>query len=278
MRIRELPSGWYPDTETEILSLLDSWKPVKKVSDTDSRPVAGLVPHAGWTYCGSMIASVLTAFSDDIKTVIVLGGHNGPGGPLISYSESSWEFPSGIRNRDSDLVDRMNHKVRNNYDIYDEKVADNTVEVVMAMAASIFPHAEWVGWRVPADERAISFGEALAETIKDTGRDVAVVGSTDLTHYGPNFDFVPPESLTDPVGWVKARDFSYLDALLSFDSNKALQLAGNEHSACSSGGAVAAQAYAAAVGSTRGELIDYRSSRDIHPATSFVGYGSILWL
>jgi AmmeMemoRadiSam system protein B len=36
-------------------------------------------------------------------------------------------------------------------------------------------------------------------------------------------------------------------------------------------------AFARAVGASRGELLEYRTSRDVHPAESFVGYAAVAY-
>ena len=278
MRTRALPPGWYPGTGDEILGLIDRWR-----HDSENRlrhrapAVSGVSPHAGWSYCGSMIHDVLSSFPENPDTVVVLGGHNPSGGHLVRYDDNAWRFPTGTLNRDAPLSDEVNSRVDGIYRTEKEFAGDNTVEVVMAMAAALYPDAAWTAWRVPADERAMEFGEKLHLAAESLGRRIIVVGSTDLTHYGRSFGFAPSESLEDPVGWTAARDRRELDALLNLDGERALKLAGSEKSACSAGGAVAASAFARAAGSGPGRLLEYRTSYDIHPSDTFVGYGSVIW-
>jgi hypothetical protein len=107
---------------------------------------------------------------------------------------------------------------------------------------------------------------------------VAVVGSTDLTHYGPNYGFAPRGSDARAVDWVKnVNDRRFIEALLAMDEAGALARANGERSACSAGGAVAAMAFARESGASRGELIDYRTSRDVFPGESFVGYAAVVY-
>jgi AmmeMemoRadiSam system protein B len=273
IRRRGLPKGWYPGTEEDIRGQLRRWSPVPAAVSA----IAGVVPHAGWEFCGSMIASVLVSLSDDIQTVVVLGGHNPAGGLFINYSEDAWELPAGLYSRDSAYVDSVEKSLTEDMPSIEERNVDNTVEVVMAMAGVVKPRSKWAAWRVPSDERAIRFGELLAEAADREGRSVAVIGSTDLTHYGPNYGFMPPESRNDPVTWVEKRDRLMLDAIVSGDAERALQLSESHHSACSIGGAIAAMSFALSKGRDKGQLLSYSTSRDIYPSPSFVGYGAVIW-
>lgn len=224
-----------------------------------------------------MIASVLVSLPDDIQTLILLGGHNPAGGLFVKYSEDVWELPTGQHFRDSAFADSVEKSMTEDMPLIEERDVDNTVEVVMAMAGAIKPRSKWVAWRVPSDERAVRFGKLLAETAENEARSVAVIGSTDLTHYGPNYGFMPPESRRDPVKWVEKRDRLLLDAVVSGNAKRALELAESHHSACSIGGAIAAMSFAISKGQDKGQLLSYATSRDIYPSPSFVGYGAVIW-
>ncbi len=271
IRRRFLSNGWYPDSKRELERMVRDW--ITGVLPGSSH--AGVVPHAGWSFCGSIIAQVVNELSSDIDTIVILGGHNPPGGPFISYNYDEWITPTGSYSMDDMLVESLEQSTIEKF--IEESEADNTVEVVMALALFLKPDAKWAAWRVPADSRAIDFGEKLAKAAKDTHRRLAVLGSTDLTHYGPRYGFVPQESLGNPVRWVSERDHRMLDALLDFDGEEALRRANFEKAACSSGGAVAAMSYAKILGAHKGRVLSYATSRDVWPDDSFVGYAGVVW-
>jgi AmmeMemoRadiSam system protein B len=158
-----------------------------------------------------------------------------------------------------------------------ERSPDNTIEIIMPILAALHPGVRWAAWRVPSDLRALEFGQLAAEAVRSVGRRTAVFGSTDLTHYGYNYGFRPPDSLIDPAGWVEKRDRKFLEALAENQGGKALSLAESERSACSAGGAVAAMAFAEASGLGKGRIRSYATSRDTFRSESFVGYGTVTW-
>lgn len=272
-RSRGLPEGWYPSSAEGIRRF------IRGIPDEKARngALAAMVPHAGWEFCGAIIARAMKCMAENLNSIVILGGHNPPGGLLVRYDEDAWDFPTTRLYRDAELSDSVNSKVSDKYRLAGESSADNTVEVVLSMAAALLPEFQWAAWRLPSDERSLFFGAVLAEAVKKSGKRVAVIGSTDLTHYGPNYDFMPGESQDDPRAWVKKRDYGILRSLADFDGIGALEAANKKMSACSAGGAVGAMEYARVLGARSGTILDYSTSSDLYPSSSFVAYGSIIW-
>jgi len=102
-------------------------------------------------------------------------------------------------------------------------------------------------------------------------------GSTDLTHYGPNYGWAPKGFGAEAVKWVKeVNDKRFVDLALKLDAAGMLKAAAQDQSACSAGGAVAAVAAAKKEGATKAILTDYYTSYDVMPGDSFVGYAGIV--
>ena len=66
---------------------------------------------------------------------------------------------------------------------------------------------------------------------------MGVLGSTDLTHYGSNYNFSPSDSLNDPLKWVEESDRRILKAMMEMNPEKVLNEAKTSQSACSAGAA-----------------------------------------
>ncbi len=186
MRTRALSEGWYPSSKAEIYRQIDEWKALLSMKEVSARAVSGVVPHAGWYFCGSLIFRVIAELKADLDTVVILGGHNPADGPLVGYPETGWNTTVGVMRQDTELVAELDAGLNGRWHAVPENQIDNTVEVVMVLLAAMRPSLRWAAWRVPADERAVDFGGLIAETASRLGRKVAVLGSTDLTHYGVN--------------------------------------------------------------------------------------------
>ena len=156
---------------------------------------------------------------------------------------------------------------------------DNSTDVLIPMVQHLLPDAEVLVCRVPPSGVAEELGEALAAHGEEQNLSVIIVGSTDLTHYGPSFGFTPHGTGARAHEWVVGtNDAGFLDALTRMDAAGALAHATSNQSACSPGGAVAALASARRRGATRGELIGHYTSYDIRPGNTFVGYGGVVFV
>ncbi len=156
---------------------------------------------------------------------------------------------------------------------------DNSVEIMLPLAALRFPEARLVWLRVPPDYKARELGSALARAASTCRKKLAVIASTDLTHYGPNYGFMPHGVGESAVDWVRnENDRGFINAVLSMDTDKVLGHARDRFSACSSGAVAAAISFSLNNGAKRGVLIGHKLSFDMHPDRSFVGYAAIAFV
>jgi hypothetical protein len=147
---------------------------------------------------------------------------------------------------------------------------------LLPLIAALVPGARVLWLRVPNDPFSLEIGVALHEAASALGRELYCLGSTDLTHYGPNYGFSPKGRGPAAESWVRnINDRRFIDALIAMDGKEALRLGEAERSACSSGGAAAALAFALAAGCSRAELLEYATSLDQRRDDSFVGYASV---
>ena len=274
IRRRALPAGWYPATASGIQTS------VREFCVSGPEPlagsVAGIVPHAGWAFSGSLACSVIRSIKPQIDTLVIVGGHLGPGDGVRAVFEDGFETPLGVIDADHELLGEIVSSLA----VEDDRtVADNTVEVQLPLVRSLHPEVALVAFRAPPSGLATRLGETVYTAARTLGRRVAVIGSTDLTHYGPSYGFLPKGQGENAIHWVReTNDRRFIDAVLAMDGQQAVELALKERSACSSGGAAAALAFASRAGSTRGALLEYRTSLTVLPdSSSFVGYGAIVF-
>ena len=272
IRPRGLPSGWYPWGEKQTVREIEQFS--SSIGHAGRNAVAGVAPHAGWSYSGPLACRVIHSIPRDIHTVVVVGGHLAPHSGLLAAFEEGYETPLGVLQSDMELLDAL----RSSLPLREDRHADNTVEVQLPLLKHLHPHARALYLRAAPSEEALELGEALAAAAGRLGRKVAVVGSTDLTHYGDNYGFSPRGSGPQAVRWVKeVNDRRLMEALLEMELDRALELARREQSACSAGAAVAAARFAEKLGVEKGELLEYTTSYDISPAPFFVGYAAIIY-
>jgi AmmeMemoRadiSam system protein B len=278
-RKRTLPRGWYPfdgkDCKREMESYLEGWSPSQLPS---SKGRGGIIPHAGWYFSGKLATRVFYALKSKgkVEVVVLYGGHLSIEDVPRIVTEEACETPLGDIEIHAGFVKNLMKTV----DMREESPAsgDNTIEVQLAMVKYFFPEAKLVGIRSPLSPKAEILGKEVAEVAKKEGISILAIGSTDLTHYGPNYGFLSKGVGRASVEWVKKEnDKGFIDRALRMDAEGLLKHALENDSACSAGAAVSAVATCKALGSDKGVLLDYYTSYDIMPDDSFVGYAGILF-
>jgi len=273
VRPRMLPTGWYPDVRREVETKLDAWDRVDAASHAQGA-LAGIGPHAGWYYSGR-IAWATWRSAADSDVVVIIGGHLPSGSDFRYCDEDGFETPVGTIVADRALRDAVVPAVS----AVPERGSDNTVEVHLPMAAHRFPGIPVACFRAPNDARAERLGAAIAGYSNSTGKKVFVIGSTDLVHYGPAYNFEPAGRGQEGFPWARRADKALVEALMAMDEATALKRAESDGSACSVGAAIAAMAYARHMNALRSRLLMRGSSDEVAPGgDSSVGYCAIAFM
>ena len=278
-RKRALPRGWYPvdknECQREIESYLEGWSPSQL---PPSKGLGGIVPHAGWYFSGKLAARVFHSLKlkSKAEVVVLYGGHLSTDDLPRIVTEEACETPFGDIQIHEGFVKNLMKKM----DVKKESPTsgDNTIEIQLAMVKYFFPEAKLVAIRSPLSLKAETLGKEVAEIAKKEGISILAIGSTDLTHYGPNYGFLAKGIGPASVKWVKKEnDKGFVDRALKMDTEGLLKHALENDSACSAGAAVSAMATCKALGAEKGILLDYYTSYDIMPDDSFVGYAGIVY-
>ncbi len=278
-RKRALPRGWYPfdgkDCRKEIESYIEGWAPPSSIPEAG---VGGIVPHAGWFFSGKLAARVLSCLKSKSKidVVVLYGGHMGPDEPPRIVTEEACETPLGDIEIHQDFSNKLMKRVEAKKEVASS--GDNTIEVQLAMVKYFFPEAKLVAIRPPFSRNAIELGKEVAQVAKEEGISILAIGSTDLTHYGPNYGFLSKGTGPASVEWVKnVNDRGFIDRAVKMDAEGLIDHALKNDSACSAGAAASVIATCGALGAKKGILLDYYTSYDIMRDDSFVGYAGIVY-
>ena len=266
---RRLPSGWYPEDAEAIRRFLAPLKPLSE----NPRGCACIVPHAGWRFSGLMAAEAVASLAP-CDVIVLIGGHLHKTDDINYLPFERYETPCGTVETDSDLLNtiiRLFDPARN-------PESDNTTEVQLPLLAELHRGTPVCVLRAGPSSVVGLIGPTLARYEAETGRRVGVVGSTDLTHYGPDYGFTFHGSAAEAIDWVRTvNDRRFIDAALKLDWRGMNELGMEYRAACSPGAAGGAASFAAARGCREGVLLSYSTSYDLFPGDSIVGYASILY-
>jgi len=278
VRPRCLPEGWYPGSDAECRREIESfYEYIKKFTLDLAAPRGGIVPHAGWFFSGRLAALIfhLCSRGPAPDVVVIFGGHLGQG-PGIIYADRAWSTPLGLLEIDQALTETLMERLKVRPE--GSSTGDNTVEIQLPLVKYYFPQSRLVAMRAPHSPEAINIGRETVKLAREQGKNVMIFGSTDLTHYGPNYGFSPRGRGAQAVDWVREEnDKGFVDLALAVDGPSLLVHAAQNMSACSAGAVAAAAAACQTLGATKGLLADYYTSYDIMPGDSFVGYAGIVY-
>jgi len=277
MRTRErmLPAGWYPASANACKAEIDKFIAGTEPLPAGLKVTGGIVPHAGWYFSGKAAARVfyLAAKATQPQVVCVFGGHLGGNSPPLLVGDDAWETPLG----DLPLATEFYAPLAKRLTLREEYPGDNTIEVQLPMVKYFFPQAKMLAIRSPHSPQAMELGQAVVAVARELKVSLLAFGSTDLTHYGPNYGWAPKGRGPEAVKWVKeVNDKRFLKEVLNLDGAGMLKAAQEDQSACSAGGAVAAVAAGKALGAAKANILNYYTSYDVMPGDSFVGYAGVL--
>ena len=280
-RNADFAGTWYPGGGTEcretIKTLLKGARPCPPVEDC---VLGGIVPHAGWIYSGQIACQVIHCIAEQMvpDTCIVFGRHLPPSGKNYIMKEGYWATPLGELEIDREMAEEILSEFSFAIETASKYEPDNTIELQLPFIKYFFPQAKILPLGVPPAETSIRIGERLSKVSTRMGRKTAILGSTDLTHYGYNYGFTPKGVGKEALDWVKhENDKRLVQGILSMDAHGVIQESLRNHNACCSGAVAAAIAAAKGLGARRGDELIYATSCDIRPDDSFVGYVGVVF-
>lgn len=279
IRPAELLGRWYPATAAECDAMLEAAAPTR---DLPEDAVGAIVPHAGWVYSGKVAFEALRALAErrpDADLVVIFGGHLGPRDPPRVFISGAWQTPYGPLEIAEGLAQDVSMALETaDIETPEEYYDDNAVEVLAPLVKKLWPAAPALIVGVPPTDEAGRVGAEVVRAIEARGFVRPVfVGSTDLTHYGPNYRFNPAGRGPGGLAWVKeTNDPEVIEKMAALDYAKTLWVAQRSRNACCAGAAAATLVSARKYGAERGVVTRYTTSYDEHPTDpvpmSFVGY------
>ncbi len=246
------------------------------VSVPIEKPLAVVVPHAGYVFAGQIYADAYRqAMAQSYELVVILGtNHTLANFDGISvYSRGAFQTPLGRAPIDEKAAAAL---LAEDKDCTSDRAAharEHSVEVQVPFIQVLFPAAKIVPVVVSTNDlnTCVHFGQALAKVLKD--RQALIVISSDLSHY-PSYED------------ANKVDRATLEAVLKLDPREFRArvresfggIANLGTYACGEAPILAGLAAAKALGATRAALVSYANSGDvaIGDRARVVGYGAVV--
>lgn len=250
------------------------------------RWIGGLVPHAGWKCSGAIAGQTIAtlAATTDADVVVVFGAIHtqAPIEAAVLDANARWSVPGG----QSELPVEWQHRLAENQSLFtiDERFhrSEHAVEVELPLIQQAWPNALLLPIETPAIERAVEMGQAVARYLIAAKTRPVFLASSDLTHYGPGYDFTPAGVGQAGLDWANENDRRLLDLLMELSADRVVSHVRRCHNACGAGAIAAMLAACRDCGATQSRLLRHANSHEIltrtppRPPTDAVGYAAVV--
>ena len=276
---------FYPGDRAGCVEMIEECLPEEPSPDLPEEIVAGLVPHAGWVFSGGVAAKVFAAIKTQgaPETFVILSAMHrwGASRPAV-YARGRWATPLGEVEVDEALAAAI---LKTGAGLLVESPeahsGEHSAEVQVPFIQYLFPEAKILPILVPPEEDAVRSGEVIGQAADEAQRRIAIIGTTDLTHYGTSYyGFAPAGTGQQALEWVRGNDERVINLILSMRAEEIVAETAAHHNACGGGAIAGTVAAARTKGADKGHLLEYTTSHHVMPrgpATDFVGYAAIVF-
>lgn len=277
--------GFYPDNDKEIKAFINENLRDITIDNNIKDVKGGIVPHAGWVYSGATALKVYKTIrdaQDSVDTFLIFGAVHVPGVRKASiYSSGSWETPLGDVLVDEELAEMVlslgNIEIEENTSAH---VREHSIEVQIPMIKYLFEDIKILPIMTPPIEAMTNLGSKIGKLLDKSQKNVCVIGSSDLSHYGPRFGFTEGGTGKKGYEYMKKNDKSIIDIMIDMDYEKVIRETMSKRNACGGGAIVATMSALSEMGKDRGNLLEYTTSYDVRPfgdPSDAVGYAGIVY-
>lgn len=232
-----------------------------------TRAIGILSPHAGLIYSGEAAGAVYSRLVLPDRIILIGPNHTGMGKSVSVFPQGSWEMPNGIVEIDSELARNIISKSKYASEDYSAHIGEHSLEVQIPFIQHFIKKFKIVPITMMSTTLEVckDLGNAISETIKETGKDVLIIASSDMTHY-------------ESAASAKEKDSMAIKKILSLDPS-GLHSVITEHyiTMCGFAPAVSMLYASLNLGATRANLVKYMNSGDVSgDYDSVVGYAGII--
>jgi AmmeMemoRadiSam system protein B len=257
--------------------------------------IGGVVPHAGWICSGALAGQTIATLGSGggkVDLVVVFGAIHTPIPTQLAVLDSfaKWDVPGDSCEIQNELRARLLGGAAPGSFMVDDRFhfREHAVEVELPLIRSVWPDAAILPVEVPAVDSAVQIGRATARLIAQTRQAKAGAGravflaSSDLTHYGVNYGFMPAGIGLVGMQWAKQNDRPLIEKILKLQAEAIVPEVRAHLNACGAGAIAAMLAACKELGAGNARLLRHATSfetlANVAPQSpdNAVGYASIV--
>lgn len=255
--------NFYPASKKVLEAQIESMSDTKAVK----QDALGVVsPHAGYIYSGAVACELFSNIRITDSVIILGPNHTGAGEDFAIYRTGKWRTPIGnidIDEKLSAVICKNTNLIKNDFSAHMYEHSIETQLPIMQYFKNDFKIVPII-LSGGSFQQYQQIAEALADAIKELGRRVLIVASSDMTHHEPQDN-------------AKSKDKIAIDAVLKLDE-KLLYKTVREYdiSMCGYIPVLIMISAVKKIGAKSAKLIKYSTSGDITgDYSSVVGYAGI---
>jgi len=269
---------FYPAGKEELRNqieecFLSGFGPGKMPVNEKKKQVLGVIsPHAGYQFSGAAAAFSYREIAESSKAdaYVMLGlSHSG----LQScVSLQDWETPLGVSKNDAKfgkMLGKLGIPVNE-----EAHSTEHSIEVQLPFLQFVYPDAKIVPVIASHDMDFKKIASAIKKTAEKLKRKIIIIASSDFTHYGPAYGYVPFSE--DAKKNMYELDKGAIDAIKSLDSGKFISYL--QKTGATICGQMPIAVLMEAIKAKKARLLKYYTSGDVMgDYANAVGYASIVF-
>jgi AmmeMemoRadiSam system protein B/AmmeMemoRadiSam system protein A len=255
---------FYPGSSSELRKMISEMVDEKA---TKEDAIGLIMPHAGYIYSGNVAGSTISRVKIKGTCIIMGPNHTGMGKPFSIMTEGTWKTPLGNVKIDSELAKRV---LANSKFLSEDSLAhisEHSIEVQLPflqyfnkdiqIVPIILTYATGTVYR--------EIGRAIAKAIEDSGKDVLIIASSDMTHDEAHESALKKDNLA-------------IEPILELDEDELLNRVQKYNiTMCGFGPVVSLIAAARELGAREAKLVKHQTSGDAAgDYSSVVGYAGLI--
>ena len=256
---------FYPSNPVELRHAVEGFL---TPTESRSRAVGVIVPHAGYMYSGHVAGAVYSRVQLPLRNIVLCPNHTGSGVPLSIMRSGVWQTPLGEMQVDEELCAALMDVGSELEDDFQAHRFEHAIEVQLPfMQQTGGESLRFVPITVGTSdlESLLLLGRAIADVIQHAAPETLIIASSDMNHYE-----------SDAITRVKDR--KAIDEILNMRPEGLYEVVRREGiSMCGYGPAVSMLTAAKVLGASKAELVKYATSGDVsHDYDYVVGYAGIM--
>ena len=266
MRLPAVAGMFYPDDPQRCAATARSMMTASSELSGISTACGAMVPHAGWMCSGAIagqaIATLAQFAAPEVDLVIVFGAvHTAIDVEYAALdSHKVWRMPGNDWSLASDLTRSLLNAGQ--YFAVDERLHRNehAVEVELPFVQSAWPKASLLPIEVPLIDGAEIVGQITAERVAEAGLKAVYLASSDMTHYGPAYQFTPAGIGLEGLAWARENDWQLLRLMTDARPERIVREVRTHRNACGGGAIAAMLAACETVGASAVRVLQHANS------------------